>query len=85
MTYDPNPTIECPDCDGEGEIWNNADPTSGQSVECDACHGEGWREPTDAEAADIAEAAWEALCAEPPMSFSERCEMNALRDAAWEV
>jgi hypothetical protein len=26
----------CDDCDGEGNIWNNADPTSGQRVDC-AC------------------------------------------------
>lgn len=26
---------ECPDCDGNGRIWNNADPTSGQWVDCD--------------------------------------------------
>ena len=27
----------CEQCDGEGRIWNNADPTSGQWVECDRC------------------------------------------------
>lgn len=27
---------ECQDCD-EGRIWNNADPTSGQWVECESC------------------------------------------------
>lgn len=32
-----NPHTGCPDCDGDGRIWNNADPTSGQWVECDAC------------------------------------------------
>jgi hypothetical protein len=26
---------DCPACDGEGAIWNNADPTSGQFVPCD--------------------------------------------------
>lgn len=25
----------CEDCDGDGRIWNNADPTSGQWIECD--------------------------------------------------
>jgi hypothetical protein len=28
---------ECDYCDGDGRIWNNADPTSGQWVECDMC------------------------------------------------
>jgi hypothetical protein len=28
---------ECPHCDGDGKIWNNADPTSGQFVECQRC------------------------------------------------
>lgn len=27
----------CEHCDGEGRVWNNADPTSGQWVECDRC------------------------------------------------
>jgi len=27
----------CDHCDGDGRIWNNADPTSGQWVECDQC------------------------------------------------
>ena len=27
---------ECEVCDGEGVIYNNADPTSGQWIECDA-------------------------------------------------
>lgn len=29
-------SAECEACD-EGRIWNNADPTSGQWVECDSC------------------------------------------------
>lgn len=27
----------CTECDGEGNIWNNADPTSGQRFDCEAC------------------------------------------------
>jgi hypothetical protein len=27
----------CEQCHGEGVIWNNADPTSGQWVDCDRC------------------------------------------------
>ena len=78
--------IECQDCDGEGVIWNNADPTSGQSVQCYACHGEGWREMTEDEANDAAADAWSDLCeSEPPMSMAERAEMQAKRDAQWGV
>lgn len=74
MTHD----IECTQCDGEGIIWNNADPTSGQSVDCDACHGEGWREPTADEASDMAEAQWhERNSGEPPMTMREQ------NTAAW--
>lgn len=68
MTYD----MECPDCDGEGVIWNNADPTSGQCVDCDACHGEGWRQPTADEAADLAEAQYHERQSEPPMTMQEQ-------------
>ena len=46
---------ECHDCEGEGRIWNNADPTSGQSVDCDCCDGTGWREPTQKKINDMAE------------------------------
>lgn len=67
------PDIECPDCDGDGRIWNNADPTSGQVVDCDACHGEGWREPTADEAADMAEAQYhERYSGEPPVTMQEQ-------------
>jgi DnaJ-class molecular chaperone len=78
--------IECPDCDGEGRIWNNCDPTSGQSVDCDACNGKGWREPTQDEADNMAEDAYQRQFeGEPPMSFAERTEMQAKRDADWGV
>lgn len=29
----------CSHCDGFGTVWNNADPTSGQSVNCENCGG----------------------------------------------
>ena len=78
--------IECTDCDGEGRIWNNADPTSGQYVDCDACHGDGWREPTQEELNDMAADAFSDMCeGEPPLSFAERAEMQAKRDAQWGV
>ena len=68
-----NSEIECLDCDGHGVIWNNADPTSGQSVDCDACAGAGWRQPTADEAADLAEAEHLERCSgEPPVTQRER-------------
>lgn len=30
---------DCTECDGNGNIWNNADPTSGQRFDCEACQG----------------------------------------------
>lgn len=30
---------DCPECDGLGNVWNNADPTSGQRVDCEVCGG----------------------------------------------
>lgn len=72
--------VECTACEGEGIIWNNADPTSGQSCQCDECHGNGWRPETDEEANDRAADAFSDMCeSEPPLSFAERCEMDAKR------
>lgn len=68
------PEIECPDCDGEGRIWNNADPTSGQSVDCEECRGTGWRTMTADECEDAYTAQFEG---EPPLSAQER------REIAW--
>jgi hypothetical protein len=31
------PSDPCEACDGEGNVWNNADPTSGQRVDCEVC------------------------------------------------
>lgn len=70
--------IECPDCDGTGDIWNNNDPTSGQRVDCDECKGTGWRAPTDEERDDMAANAFSDMCeGEPPITAQERHE------AAW--
>ena len=33
----PHDASECPDCDGFGMSWNNADPTSGQWSPCGKC------------------------------------------------
>ena len=84
--FDYHQEIECHECEGEGVIWNNADPTSGQSVICDECNGVGWRLETEEEANDRASDAFSDMCeSEPPVSFQERCELNAKRDAQWGV
>lgn len=69
--------IECPTCNGDGEVWNNADVTSRQCVTCPDCAGEGWREATDEEASDMAADAWSDLCSsEPPISWHEQAQMH---------
>ncbi len=76
--------IECPDCEGEGRIWNNADPTSGQCAACDACGGGGWREETDEERDDRSANAFSDMCAgEPPLTMAERAGQQAKREAQW--
>lgn len=37
MDLGPNEPSDCPDCDGFGCCWNNADPTSGQQHQCETC------------------------------------------------
>lgn len=44
-------TVDC-GCD-VGRIWNNADPSSGQWIECDDCGGRGFHELTDDEAEEL--------------------------------
>lgn len=73
--------IECPECEGNG-----CDQSSGSSVDCPACQGNGWREPTQDEADNMAEDAYQRQFeGEPPMSARERNEMQAKRDAQWGV
>lgn len=57
MTDEWEGYIECPDCDGNGIIWNNNDASSGQSCQCEECDGEGWRAPTQAEYDELCELA----------------------------
>jgi DnaJ-class molecular chaperone len=79
--------IECPECVGTGSAQSPCDgpPTFG-FVSCPACNGTGWREPTQDEADSMAEDAYQRQFeGEPPMSFAERCEMQAKRDAQWGV
>lgn len=41
LTREDGAGEECQECDGNGLIWNNADPTSGQRVDCPKCCAEG--------------------------------------------
>lgn len=75
---------ECRACDGEGIIWNNADPTSGQWCDCPDCHGEGWikcnRGGVNCRFDHCyCEAAWERqqadYASEPPTSADERHQL----------
>ena len=67
--------IECSDCCGNGQTIG---PNSGEDIICPRCVGKGWREPTEAEAGALAEAAYDRQFeGEPPMSFAERNEMQA--------
>lgn len=73
--------IECTECGSTGV----AEYFEGCARPCDACHGEGWRLESDEEANDRAADAFSDMCeGEPPISFSERCEMDAKRDNQWE-
>lgn len=86
MFYVNDTEIECLDCNGEGNIWNNADTTSGQRVDCEACKGTGCRAPTQDELDNMAEDAYQRQFeGEPPLSQRERDEMQAKRDAQWGV
>lgn len=74
--YETGP-VACRECHGEGLIWNNADPTSGQSVDCEHCEGSGECECEDC-MSDAAEAAHERMIdGEPPLSADERYQMAA--------
>jgi RecJ-like exonuclease len=80
--------IECPDCDGNGWVGKRLPRVGGgvHEVTCEHCNGTGWREPTQDEADNMAEAAYDRQFeGEPPMSFAERTAMQAKRDADWGV
>lgn len=77
--------IECPDCDGHGAVKNPTlhdfrpdplymtPPPDPVWIECGACSGEGWREPTADELADMAERqAEDAASGEPPRTLHEQ-------------
>jgi hypothetical protein len=70
--------IECLECCGNGQTIG---PNSGEDIICPHCQGRGWREPTQDEADNMAEDAYQhQFEGEPPMSFAERTAMQAKRD-----
>jgi hypothetical protein len=75
--------IECPECNGEGEVEHPhlhryasivaESPPDPVMVECEDCGGRGWRAPTDDELADMAERqAEDAASGEPPVTMQEQ-------------
>ncbi len=78
--------IECLDCEGTGEIMPENWYTFKVTAKCGDCNGTGWRAPTDDEISNMAEDAYtRQFDGEPPLSASERAEMQAKRDAQWGV
>ena len=89
--------IECPDCMGEGEYEHPhlegayggshaINPPDPVMIECEACHGKGWREMTDDERDTASENAFSDMCeGEPPLSFAEQSAAQAKREAQWGV
>lgn len=67
--------IECPDCSGNGFIPPQV--RMGESMDCTACEGTGWREMTPDEEADAAERYAEDAASEPPVTMDE------MHRAAW--
>lgn len=75
--------IECNECCGSGQTFGK---NSGEDIICPQCKGAGWREPTADEIDQMALDAYDRQFeGEPPMSFAERTEMQAKRDAQWGV
>ena len=78
------PDIECPTCNGHGEVCGvnpnrrsrfvGMDDLSPDdfTVECPDCCGHGWRPMNDDELADAAEQQAEDAMSEPPMSLDEQ-------------
>lgn len=77
MTDSFESKARCTECDGEGRIWNNADPTSGQSADCEHCSGSGECGCDDC-VSTASENAFSDMCeSEPPISAQERYEAAA--------
>jgi len=75
--------IECSECCGNGQTIGK---NSGEDIICPQCKGVGWRAPTADEIEQMASDAYDRQFeGEPPMSFAERTEMQAKRDAQWGV
>lgn len=79
------PEIECPDCDGNGEIvtdWERymhslpGDKGDEAVADCPNCDGRGWRPMTDEERDNAAADAFSDQCeGEPPITMDERHAM----------
>ena len=70
-----NDDVECPTCDGWGNVERNS---RHDSTDCPACNGTGWRPMTSDELDAAAERQAEDAMSEPPMSLNEQ------HRAAWE-
>lgn len=83
------PEIECPECEGEGEVHAATPNFSSRMVpydhltpddylvRCRECDGEGVRPVTDDEWSDMSADAFSDLCeSEPPPSVQERYELG---------
>ena len=69
-----DPEIECRQCDGNGFI--PPAKRMGETVDCAACNGAGWRPMTDDERDDAAADAFSDMCeGEPPITMDERHAM----------
>ena len=89
MHWATDTEIECIDCDGNGwtpKVWFYGRRKTITEETCFDCNGTGFRAPTADELDNMAEAAYQRQFeGEPPMSFTERAEMQAKRDAQWAV
>jgi len=62
------PEIECPACDGTGEVYNSHDCMK----DCSECKGTGWRPMNDDELDAAAERQAEDAASEPPVTMAEQ-------------
>ena len=83
-----HPEIECPACNGEGEVEHpylpnhpgpqDECPPDPVMVDCEGCDGKGWRPMTDDELDAAAERQAEDTMSEPPVTLAEQ------HRAAWQ-
>lgn len=79
--------IECRDCNGNGEKlinWTFQNRRHRTVEQCPKCNGHGWRAPTQDELDDMASDAYDRQFeGEPPLSASERDEVQRKREKQW--